>query len=105
MAGDGSVARSLNLPDASPVPRFRQIRPIHGAQLGQGCFHVHEPPYDPAVVAPHLLRYLDTALELQSFAWQDLANIPSSEAQRQELLALQDQAVVDSVAYVKGLNI
>jgi len=76
-----------------------------GAQLGQGCFHIHEPPYDPTVVAPHLLRYLDNALELQSYAWQVLAKIPGSEANRQELLALQDQAVVDSVEYVKRLNI
>jgi sugar phosphate isomerase/epimerase len=76
-----------------------------GAQLGQGCFQIHQPPYDPAVVAPHLLRDVDNALELQSYAWQDLAKIPSTEAQRQELLALQDQAVVDSVAYVKSLNL
>jgi sugar phosphate isomerase/epimerase len=75
-----------------------------GAQLGQGCFRVHEPPYDPAVVAPHLLRYLDDARALESYAWQDLAKLPTCEAQRQELLALQDQAVVDSVEYVKRLN-
>jgi len=75
-----------------------------GAELGQGCFRVHEPPYDPAVVAPHLLRSLDEGLELQSYAWQDLAKVPSSEAERQELLALQDQAVAQSVEYVKGLN-
>jgi len=76
-----------------------------GARLGRGCFQIHQPPYDPAIVAPHLLREVDQALELQSYAWQDLAKIPSTEAQRQELLALQDQAVVDSVAYVKSLNL
>jgi hypothetical protein len=77
---------------------------IVGTPLGQGCFQVHEPPYDSAVVAPHLLRDVDHATELQSYAWQDLTRIPRTEAQRQELLALQDQAVIDSVAYVKRLN-
>ena len=75
-----------------------------GARLGEGCFRVHKPPYDPAVVAPHLLQSLDDGLKLQSYTWQDLAKMASSEVQRQELLALQDQAVVDSVEYVKGLN-
>jgi hypothetical protein len=74
-----------------------------GARLGQGCFHIHQPPYDPAVVAPHLLRY-DDVLELQSSAWQDLAKIPTTEAERQELLDLQDQAVVDSVEFVRRLD-
>lgn len=75
-----------------------------GAKLGQGCFRVHPPPYDPAVVAPHLLTSLDQGAKLRSYAWQDLAKIPSSEAQRQELLSLQDEAVVASVEYVKRLN-
>jgi sugar phosphate isomerase/epimerase len=76
----------------------------YGAKLGQGCFRIHPPPYDPAVVAPCLLRSLDKGLALQSFAWQELAELACSEAERQELLALQDQAVVDSVEYVKKLN-
>lgn len=76
----------------------------YGAKLGQGCFRMHPPPYDPAVVAPHLLRSLDNGLDLRSFAWQDLAKTACSEAERQELVALQDQAVVDSVEYVKKLN-
>jgi len=76
----------------------------YGARLDHGCFRIHQPPYDPAVVAPHLLRSLDSGLELDSFAWQDLARIPRSDAERQNLLALQDQAVVDSVEYVKKLN-
>ena len=75
-----------------------------GEKLGQGCFRVHEPPYDPAVVAPHLLRSLADSLELQSYAWQDLAKIPRSVDERRELLALQDQAVSESVEYVKSLN-
>ena len=65
---------------------------------------MHEPPYDPAVVAPHLLRSLADSLELQSYAWQDLAKIPRSVDERRELLALQDQAVSESVEYVKSLN-
>ncbi len=76
-----------------------------GARLGQGCFQIHEPPYDSAVVAPHLLGEMDQTHELQSYSWQNLAKLPRTEAQRQELLALQDQAVVDSVAYVKSLNL
>ena len=76
----------------------------YGARLGQGSFRIHPPPYDPAVVAPYILRALDSGSGLESFAWQDLAKMAGSEAERQELLALQDQAVVDSVEYVKRLN-
>jgi hypothetical protein len=76
----------------------------YGAKLGQGCFRIHQPPYDPAVVAPYLLRCSDGDLELQSFAWQELAGLAFSEAERQELLAFEDQGVVDSVEYVKKLN-
>jgi hypothetical protein len=47
---------------------------------------------------------LDTDIELQSWAWQDMAKLARSEEEREELLALQDQAVIDSVAYVKVLN-
>ncbi|MFH1008502.1 MAG: sugar phosphate isomerase/epimerase family protein [Candidatus Latescibacterota bacterium] len=75
-----------------------------GAKLGEGAFRVHQPPYDPAVVAPNLLRALGDGLAMKSHAWQDLAKIPSTPAQREELLCLQDQAVVESVAYVKSLN-
>ena len=76
----------------------------YGAELGQGSFRIHQPPYDPSVVAPHILHYLDGVVELESYAWQDLAKIPSSETERQELVALQDQAVIESVNYVKRLN-
>ena len=75
-----------------------------GARLGEGCFSVRRPPYDPAVVAPHLSQYIGSGVELQSYAWRDLAKIPS-DGQREELLALQDRAVVESVEYVKGLNV
>ena len=76
----------------------------HGGKLGHGAFRVHEPPYDPAVVAPYILRSLDSEHGLESFAWQDLANMAGSEREREELLAHQDRAVVESVGFVKGLN-
>ena len=76
-----------------------------GAKLGQGCFIVRRPPYDPAVVAPHLSQYVGSGVGLRSYAWRDLAKIPSSDTQREELMALQDRAVVDSVEYVKRLNL
>jgi len=75
-----------------------------GARLGQGSFRVQPPPYDPAVVAPYILHALDQGRELHSFAWQDLAQMARSDVERQDLLAWQDRAVVDSVAYVKQLN-
>jgi len=75
-----------------------------GAKLGQGAFHVQPPPYDPAVVAPFLLRAVEQS-GLNSFAWQGLADIPKTEAERQEVLRLQEQAVVESVEYVKTLNV
>ena len=71
----------------------------YGAKLGQGSFRIHQPPYDPSVVAPDILHYLDSADELDSYAWQDLAKLPSSESERQELVALQDQAVGGSFYY------
>ena len=76
----------------------------HGGKLGQGSFRVQPPPHDPGVIAPYTSRSLDTDAELQAWAWQDLAKLARSEEEREELLALQDQAVIDSVEYVKGLN-
>ena len=76
----------------------------YGAKLGQGCFRIKQPPFDPNVVAPYILQYLDQPFELESYCWQDLAKIPSSEAQREEIVALQARAVVESVEYVKKLN-
>jgi sugar phosphate isomerase/epimerase len=90
---------------------YGYIAPFHlpeaqgfGGKLGQGAFRIQPPPYDPAVVAPFLLRCLDEGIELQSFGWRELAKAPRSEAERQELLVWQDQAVIESVAYVKKLN-
>ena len=75
-----------------------------GGLLGAGCFRVHEPPYDPAVVAPHILRALDSGDQLDAFSWQNLAKYCDSESERRELMALQDQAVVESVAFMQDLN-
>jgi 3-oxoisoapionate decarboxylase len=55
-----------------------------GAKLGQGAFRVHPPPWDPACIAPRFDR--------------------PSDAQLQQLLRWQDEAVAASVAYVKELN-
>ena len=56
------------------------------------------------MIAPYTSRPLDSDAELQAWAWQDLAKLARSEEEREELLALQEQAVIDSVEYVKGLN-
>ena len=76
----------------------------HGGQLGQGAFRVHEAPHDPAVVAPYILRSLDSGHGLESFAWQELAQMAGSAREREELLEHQDQAVAESVQFVKELN-
>jgi hypothetical protein len=75
-----------------------------GAKLGQGSFQIQQPPFDPEVVAPYLLRYSDQPFELESYGWQDLAEIPRSVYEREELVELQEQAVFESVEYVKKLN-
>lgn len=76
----------------------------YGAKLDQGSFRIQHPPFDPKVVVPYILQYLDQPFELEAYRWQGLAKIPSSESQREELVALQEQAVVESVDYVKKLN-
>ncbi len=76
----------------------------YGGKLGEGAFRVYPPPYDPAVVAPYVLRTLEDDLGLESFEWERLAERARSEAEREELVALQEKAVVDSVSYVKKLN-
>ena len=75
-----------------------------GAKLGEGSFRVYQPPYDPALVAPHLLQPLAAGQELRAYAWQDLAKVATSDVDRKKLLLLQHQAVVNSVKYVKELN-
>ena len=76
----------------------------YGAKLGHGCFRINEPPFDPGVVAPHVMQFATDGLELQSYAWQDLSKLLRSEAQLRDLLAFQDRAVVDSVEYVRRLK-
>ena len=75
-----------------------------GAKLGEGSFQIQQPPFDPEIVAPYLLRYSDQPFELESYSWQDLSKIPESEYQRDEFVGLQEQAVFESVDYVKKLN-
>lgn len=76
----------------------------YGGKLGEGAFRIYPPPYDPAVVAPYVLRTLEDDLGLESFEWDKLADRARSEAEREELVALQEKAVADSVEYVKKLN-
>ena len=59
----------------------------HGAKLGQGSFRVQPPPHDPGVIAPYTSRALDTDIEFQSWAWQDIAKLARSKDEREELLA------------------
>ena len=75
-----------------------------GARLGAGAFRVVPPPYAPEIVAPYLLRAAGQEGELRSFAWQELAAMPSAESERCELVRLQDRAVAASVEYVRQLN-
>ncbi len=105
------------LAEQSPLDRinievcYGYMAPFHvpesegyGAKLDQGSFRIQHPPFDPEVVAPNILQYLDQPFELAAYRWQDLAKISSSESQGEELVALQEQAVVESVEYVKELN-
>lgn len=75
-----------------------------GAALGKGCFQVAEPPYAPEIIAPFLLDNIADQASLRSFAWQDLAASARKRPDKAHLMALQDKAVVDSVAYVKQLE-
>jgi len=105
------------LDQQSPLERinievcYGYIAPFHrseaeglGAKLGQGCFQIVQSPYDPDVVAPYLSQYLKNPFKLSAFSWSDLAKMANSESQREELVTLQEKAIVDSVEYVKQLN-
>jgi sugar phosphate isomerase/epimerase len=72
-----------------------------GAVLGTGAFRVAKPPFDPEVVAPHLLREKEGGF--QSYAWQEIAGL-ASEDELDQLMAWQDQAVRRSVEHVKKLR-
>ncbi len=76
----------------------------YGGRLGEGCFKIYHPPYDPEIVAPFISQYLENPFELNAFAWSKLAKIANSEKQREELVELQDKAVVSSIDYVMGLR-
>jgi sugar phosphate isomerase/epimerase len=76
----------------------------YGAKLGEGAFRVQPPPYEPSLVAPYIMRATEPGVELNSYAWQDLSKMARSDAEREELLRLQDESVVESVAYVKKLK-
>ena len=76
----------------------------YGAKLGRGCFKIVQPPYDPEVVAPYISHFMEKPFKLQAFGWSELAKMASSESQREELVAFQEKATVDSVNYVKQLN-
>ncbi len=81
---------------------FRIAQPKgYGAELGQGCFKVAEPPYEPEIVASYLLDAIKDGFSLESYAWQELANNACGRADRDQLLNYQDKAVVDSVNFVK----
>jgi 3-oxoisoapionate decarboxylase len=76
----------------------------YGASLGKGCFKIVPPPYDPEVVAPYISQYMENPFELNAFGWSELAKLASSDTQREKLMRLQDQAVEESVRYMKQLN-
>ena len=76
----------------------------YGGKLDDGCFKVFQPPYDPEIVAPYITQYTKSPFDLQAFGWSELAKIANSDSQREELVLLQDKAVVDSVRYVKQLT-
>jgi sugar phosphate isomerase/epimerase len=72
-----------------------------GATLGEGAFKVSKPPFDPQVVAPHLLR--PKADGFKSYAWQELVNLVDEDEMAQ-LIGWQAQAVETSVRTVQGLR-
>jgi sugar phosphate isomerase/epimerase len=76
----------------------------YGGRLGQGCFKIIEPPYDPEVVAPYIAEYMENPIELMAFAWSKLAELATLDSQREALVELQDKAVVSSVVYMKTLR-
>lgn len=76
----------------------------YGGKLGQGCFQVVQPPFAPELVAPYIDHYLENPFKLSAFNWSELAKMAKSESQREELVFLQENSVLDSVEYMKQLN-
>lgn len=73
-----------------------------GAELGQGAFEVARPPFDPRVIAPHLLRPKEDGLK--SYAWSEIADMSSDPAERERLMNWQAEAVETSVEHVKRIR-
>lgn len=72
-----------------------------GAVLGEGAFAVTPPPFDPEVVAPHLVD--PKAKGFKSYAWQELAGLVDDNEMKR-LIAWQEKAVETSVAYARRLR-
>ncbi|BBO73246.1 xylose isomerase [Desulfosarcina widdelii] len=72
-----------------------------GASLGEGPFVVVPPPFNPTVVAPHLLKPKKDGFK--SYAWQENANLVD-EGDLDQLIAWQERSVAASVEYVKRLR-
>ena len=72
-----------------------------GSRLGEGAFEVTAPPFDPEVVAPHLLRPKENGFK--SYAWQELVGL-ADEAEMKALIAWQAKAVEQSVDYAHRLR-
>ena len=72
-----------------------------GAILGEGAFAVTAPPFDPEVVAPHLLK--PKANGFKSYAWQELTGLVDDEEMK-ALIAWQEKAVKTSVEYAYRLR-
>lgn len=72
-----------------------------GAKLGEGAFSRVAPPFDPEVVAPHLLRPKKDGFK--SYAWQEIASL-ADKGELEQLIVWQEKAVKTSVEYVKALR-
>jgi|APSaa5957512622_1039677.scaffolds.fasta_scaffold21447_2 3-oxoisoapionate decarboxylase len=75
-----------------------------GGKLGQGCFNIIDPSYNPEVVAPYINQYLKNPYQLNAFSWSELAGLADSQSKQEELIVSQDKAVLDSVNFVKRLK-
>lgn len=102
------------LADSSPLERinievcYGYLAPFRveqakgqGGQLDQGAFAVSPPPFDPKVVAPHLLKPKKDGFK--SHAWQEIINL-IEDSEREQLIAWQYEAVESSVAHMKQIR-
>ena len=72
-----------------------------GAKLGEGPFVVTLPPFEPEIIAPHLLKPKEDGFK--SYAWQEMINL-IDETELDPLITWQEKAVETSVEYVKKLR-